>query len=51
MLIVRDYNGIMQIINQKEKDLFNDHLSQLDKFIEPGVRRFNWLTQADAFVN
>jgi dynein heavy chain len=51
MLIVRDYNGIMQIINQKEKDLFNDHLSQLDRFIEPGIRKFNWTTQADAFVN
>jgi dynein heavy chain len=50
MLIVRDYNGIMQIISQKEKELFADHLNGLDKHIEPGIRRFNWLTQADAFV-
>lgn len=44
MLIVRDYNGIMQLINPKEKQLFNDHLSGLDKQIEPGVRKYNWTT-------
>ncbi len=51
MLVVRDYNNIIQLVSPREKQLFNDHLSSLDKFIEPGIRRFNWLTQADAFVN
>jgi len=50
MLIVRDYNGIMQLINPKEKALFNDHLSGLDKFIAPGILRHNWESNADSFV-
>ena len=44
MIVVRDYNGILQIINQKEKDLFNDQLTGLDNFIKPAITRFNWLT-------
>lgn len=50
MLIVRDYNGIMQLINSKEKALFHDHLSGLDKFIAPGILRHNWESSADSFV-
>jgi dynein heavy chain, axonemal len=50
MLIVRDYNGIMQLINPKEKALFHDHLSGLDKFIAPGILRHNWESNADSFV-
>jgi hypothetical protein len=30
MLIVRDFNGIMHLLQGKEKALFQDHLSGLD---------------------
>lgn len=51
MLIVRDYNNILLLINPREKALFNDHLSTLDKIIDPGVHKYNWMFQGDSFVN
>jgi dynein heavy chain len=51
MNIVRDYNKIMHQINDKEKSLFTEHLMQLDSIIEPGIRRHNWSSQTDTFVN
>jgi hypothetical protein len=50
MLIVRDYNTIVHTISDKEKLLFKEHLDQLDRTIEPGIKRFNWGAAADAFV-
>jgi dynein heavy chain, axonemal len=50
MLIVRDFNGIMHLLQGKEKALFQDHLSGLDKFIAPGITRLNWESNADSFV-
>mmetsp|Transcript_20727 Transcript_20727/g.31790 ORF Transcript_20727/g.31790 Transcript_20727/m.31790 type:complete len:322 (+) Transcript_20727:2434-3399(+) len=50
MLIVRDYNNIIHIINDKERLLFKEHLDYLDRTIEPGIRRHNWGSQADNFV-
>jgi hypothetical protein len=50
MLIVRDYNNIVHTISEKEKLLFKEHLDLLDRTIEPGIKRFNWGTAADAFV-
>ena len=44
MLIVRDYNNIIHIINDKEKALFKEHLEQLDKTIYPGLHKHNWGT-------
>ncbi len=40
MLIVRDYNTIVHTISDKEKLLFKEHLDQLDRTIEPGIKRF-----------
>ena len=51
MLIVRDYNNIMLLINKNEKELFKEHLLGLDKVIKPGIDKFTWSIQADAFVN
>ena len=51
MLIVRDYNNILLLINPREKALFNDHLTTLDKIIDPGVQKYNWLFSGDSFVN
>jgi hypothetical protein len=65
MLIVRDYNTIVHTIPEiekhkddknkeknvfQEKLLFKEHLDQLDRTIEPGIKRFNWGAAADAFV-
>jgi dynein heavy chain len=50
MLIVRDYNNIIHIINEKERYLFKEHLDTLDRTIEPGIRRHNWGSSADSFV-
>jgi dynein heavy chain len=51
MNIVRDYNKIMHQINDAEKNLFSEHLLGLDSIIEPGIRRHNWGSHADGFVN
>jgi dynein heavy chain len=51
MLIVRDYNHIMNLINEKEKLLFAEHLSQLDANVSNGIRRLQWVNNADAFVH
>ena len=50
MLIVRDYNTIILTINDKEKSLFQEHLSSLDKQIEPGIKKYNWDKSDDKFV-
>jgi hypothetical protein len=47
MLIVRDYNNIIHTIDEGERPLFKDHLEILDRTIEPGIRRYNWGSQAD----
>ena len=39
MLIVRDYNHIMNLIDDKERKLFAEHLAQLDGNISNGIRR------------
>jgi len=50
MLIVRDYNNIIMKIEDKEKALFKEHMENLDRAIEPGIRRINWSMNADPFV-
>ena len=51
MLIVRDYNHIMNLINEKEKGLFSEHLEQLNKDIRTGINKLTWSNNADAFVH
>lgn len=50
MLIVRDYNNIITLINVKETNLFSEHLKSLDKVIESGLTKINWQNNADQFV-
>jgi hypothetical protein len=50
MLIVRDYNNIMFLINPKERALFNDHLTQLDRIIQPGLDKWEWLNFNEGYV-
>ena len=51
MLIVRDYNNIMNLINEKEKQLFSEHLQLLDGNVSNGIRRLQWINNADPFVH
>lgn len=51
MLIVRDYNNIKHTIEDKEVPLFQEHLGRLDAQILPGIRKYTWVSSADAFVN
>lgn len=50
MLIVRDYNTIIYTINDKERSLFKEHLDNLDRQIEPGIKKYNWDKSDDKFV-
>ena len=39
MLIVRDYNHIMNLISPKEQQLFQEHLKYLDSTIKIGLSK------------
>jgi len=52
MLIVRDYNHIMNLIEGKERNLFKEHLNELDKNIKQGLGKILWTAgNTDHFVN
>jgi dynein heavy chain len=50
MLIVRDYNNIMNMINDREKSLFKEHMAELDKFINRGISFYSWNGNAESFA-
>jgi|LauGreDrversion4_2_1035121.scaffolds.fasta_scaffold08726_11 hypothetical protein len=50
MLIVRDYNNIINLLAPYEINLFTDHLKLLDKQIENGLSKINWQNNADAYI-
>jgi dynein heavy chain len=50
MLIVRDYNNIIQLINKREQNLFATQLLILDAVVDGGIKRYNWMSSADSFV-
>lgn len=39
MLIVRDYNNIIVLIDERERKLFDEHITQLNKMYDPGFRK------------
>ena len=41
----------MNLINEKEKQLFAEHLAHLDGNVSNGIRRLTWSNNADAFVH
>ena len=49
MLIVRDYNNIMNLISDKEKSLFKEHMIELDKIINRGINQYTWSMNAESF--
>lgn len=50
MLIVRDYNHIMNLIDDKEKRLFQEHLELLNKEIKTGLQKHQWSNTPDQYV-
>jgi len=50
MIIVRDYNKIINSTDSEEKKLFKEHLSDLDKVIESGMTKYKWNSSANAFL-
>lgn len=50
MLIVRDYNNIIVLIDDRERKLFDEHITYLNKMYDPGFRKHQWSTNQDAFM-
>ena len=52
MVVVRDYNQIIDFMDNTERNLFAEHLQATDKVIQPGISRFKWSSKAnvDSFL-
>ena len=50
MIIVREYNRIIESITPEQKKMFNEHLNELDRVISHGMSRFKWNNQANSFL-
>jgi len=50
MLIVRDFNNIMVLIDERERRLFDEHLGTLNKTYELGLKKHNWHSSQDTFI-
>jgi len=42
MLVVRDYNSIVDELNDDERRLFAEHMKMVDRKIAPGLSKLNW---------
>ena len=53
LLIVRDYNRILQTLNMEERSLFRERIKLLDKKIQPGLTKILWSSKGaiEYFVN
>lgn len=53
MIVVRDYNTIINFMDDTERKLFAEHLEATDKIIQPGISRFKWSskTNVDSFLS
>jgi len=52
LLVVRDYNSIIESLNEKEQNLFKERIKVLDKKVKPGLTVLTWGSKgiADYFV-
>jgi len=52
MIVVRDYNQIIDFMDENERKLFTEHLAATDKVIQPGISRFKWSSKSnvDSFL-
>ena len=44
LLVVRDYNQILDALDPQERRLFADRIHYLDRRISPGVHKLNWVS-------
>ncbi|KAK3256380.1 hypothetical protein CYMTET_34484, partial [Cymbomonas tetramitiformis] len=44
LLVVRDYNKILNALDKEERKLFQDRIHYLDRRILPGVTKMNWMS-------
>lgn len=53
MVVVREYNQIIDFMDENERNLFAEHLQATDKIIQPGITRFKWSSKSnvDSFLN
>ena len=53
LLIVRDYNRIINSLQPSERSLFRERIRSLDKKIRPGMTKLTWASEGilDYFVN
>jgi len=42
MLVVRDYNTIIDALSNEERRLFQEHLRRVDRKISPGLNKLSW---------
>ena len=45
MLVVRDYNEILDTLERDERLLFHEHIRRLDRRINGGLTRFTWASK------
>ena len=45
MLVVRDYNSILTILQPKEIALFRERIRSLDKKLRPGLTKLTWVSE------
>jgi dynein heavy chain len=52
MIVVREYNQIIDFMDENERNLFAEHLQATDKIIQPGISRYKWSskTNVDSFL-
>lgn len=47
MVVVREYNQIIDYMDETESNLFAEHLAATDKVIQPGISRFKWSSKSN----
>jgi dynein heavy chain len=43
MIVVRGYNDVIDALDERERRLFTDHIRIMDRRIQPGIMRLNWM--------
>lgn len=53
MVVVREYNQIIDFMDDNERKLFAEHLQAANRIIQPGITRFKWSSKAnvDSFLS
>ena len=50
LLVIRDYNRIIEILEPEERILFKERIRFLDKKILPGMTKLTWSSKGFCFV-